>query len=363
MEPFTYEALPGRVIFGVGALARLAEELERLGARRVLMIAGRSERPIAERVQAGLGGRAVGVFGDVRAHVPVATAGAARRAAQELHADCLVCLGGGSATGLAKAVALASGLPICAVPTTYAGSEVTPVYGTTSGEGKQTGRDLRVLPKVVIYDPALTVSLPPSVTGPSGMNAIAHCVEALYAEAANPVTSLCAEEGIRVLARSLPPLVQAPGDLDARSDALYGAYLAGSALAVAGVAIHHRICHVLGGSFGLPHGDLNAVVLPHAVAFNAPAAPAAIGRIARALGVDEPAGGLFDLAVRLQAPTSLQYLGLARGDLDKAIPMIVRRPPPNPRPVDEPGIRALLEDAYLGRRPGPLAGSAGGCGP
>ena len=205
-------------------------------------------------------------------------------------------VGGGSTTGFGKVVALEPGLPLIAIPTTYAGSEMTPIYGITSDGQKRTANDIRVLPRTVLYDPALTTSLPAFVTGPSGLNAMAHCIEALYAKDANPITSLMSVEGIGALARGIPASVERPTDLDARSEALYGAYLAGAALGVVGMAVHHRICHVLGGTFGLAHGDVNAVVLPYAVRYNQPAAPDAMIRVAAALGVSDPATGIFDFA-------------------------------------------------------------------
>jgi maleylacetate reductase len=271
-----------------------------------------------------------------------------------MDADCAVTIGGGSTTGFGKVIALRLELPLIAVPTTYAGSEMTPIYGITSGGRKNTWRDLRVLPRIVVYDPALTVSLPPFVTGPSGINAIAHCVEALYGKGANPITSLMAEEGIRALARGIPGAVRDSADLEARSDALYGAYLAGASLAAVGMAVHHRICHVLGGTYGLSHGDVNSVILPHAARFNRDAAPEALDRAARALGVDDAATGLFDFALEVGAPTSLEQLGMREEDIAEASRLTADPPPWNPRPVDAEGIAALLDDAFVGRRP-PLA--------
>jgi maleylacetate reductase len=349
---FAYDALPGRVVFGAGSVARLGEELDRLGARRVLAVAGR--RAIDGLVER-LGGRWAGSCTEVRQHVPVEAAAKAVAAARELDADCLVAMGGGSAIGLAKAVALEHQAPIVAVPTTYSGSEVTPIYGLTGPDGKRTGRDLRVLPRVVVYDPALTTGLPPQVTGPSGMNALAHCVEALYAPGANPVTSLLAEEGARALARGLPAAVRDPADLAARSDALLGAWLAGASLAVAGVGIHHQLCHLLGGAYRLPHAELHAVVLPHAVRFVAPAARPQLARLAAGLGVEvgDVAGGLWDLARRLGTPAGLAELGLAETELDRAAELAVARVVQTPRRAGVAELRALLDDAWRGRRPPP----------
>ena len=347
---FAYDALPGRVVFGVGAVEQLGEEVDRLGGRRVLAIAGkRAIDGLLER----LGPRVAASFTDVQQHVPVEAAARAVAAAAEADADCLVAMGGGSATGMAKAVALERQAPIVAVPTTYAGSEVTPIYGLTGPEGKRTGRDLRVLPKVVVYDPALTTGLPPEVTGPSGMNALAHCVEATYAPGANPVTSLLAEEGARALARGLPVAVSDPANLAARSDALLGAWLAGAAMAAAGVGIHHQLCHLLGGAYRLPHAELHAVVLPHAVAFVAPAARPQLARLAGALGVEEVPGGVWDMGRRLGTPASLAELGLPETELDRAATQAVARVVQAPRRAGVSELRALLGAAWQGRRPPP----------
>jgi maleylacetate reductase len=354
MRSFTYDALPGRVVFGLGSVEGVPDEVERLGASRVLMLHDVSVKDVADDLGERLGSRLAGAFTDIQQHVPEEAVEAAGRAARDVDADCAVTIGGGSTTGFGKVVALRLELPLIAVPTTYAGSEMTPIYGITSGGRKNTWRDLRVLPKIVVYDPALTVSLPPFVTGPSGINAIAHCVEALYGKGANPITSLMAEEGLRALARGIPRAVREPADLEARSDALYGAYLAGASLAAVGMAVHHRICHVLGGTFGLSHGDVNSVILPHAARFNQEAAPEALDRAARALGVNDAATGLFDFALEVGAPTSLKQLGMREQDLAEAARLSADPPPWNPRPVDAEGIAALLKDAFVGRRP-PLA--------
>ena len=347
---FVYDALPGRVVFGVGSVEHLGGEVDRLGAGRVLAIAGkRAIDGLVER----LGGRWAASFTDVQQHIPVEAAARAVAAASEAGADCLVAMGGGSATGMAKAVALEREVPIVAVPTTYAGSEVTPIYGLTGPEGKRTGRDPRVLPRTVVYDPALTTGLPAEVTGPSGMNALAHCVEALYAPGANPVTSLLATEGARALHRGLPGAVADPGDLAARSDALLGAWLAGTALAAAGIGIHHQLCHLLGGAYRLPHAELHAVVLPHAVHFVTPAARPQLARLAGGLGVDDVAGGIWDLGRRLGTPASLAELGLAEAELDRAAAQAVARVVQTPRRAGVSELRAVLEAAWQGRRPPP----------
>lgn len=351
MRSFVYESLPGRVVFGAGTLARLAEEIDRLGSKRALLIADPAHKLLADGLAENLGVRFADVFTDVQQHVPAEGAMAAREAAARSGADCIVTIGGGSTTGYGKAIALETDLITIAVPTTYAGSEMTPIYGLTADGRKQTGRSVKVLPRTVIYDPSLTTSLPPAVTGPSGMNALAHCVEALYGREANPITSAIAEEGIRALAKGIPTSVRRPDDMEARSEALYGAYLAGAALAVVGMAIHHRICHVLGGTYGLGHGDVNAVILPHAVAFNRQAAPEAMARIARALGVEDAAAGLHDFATEIGAPTSLAQLGMAEEQLTEAARLIAESSPWSPRPVRVEDVTALLDDAFRGSRP------------
>ncbi|MEQ9813824.1 MAG: maleylacetate reductase [Azospirillaceae bacterium] len=353
MHAFTYDGLPARVVFGLGAIDRLPGEVERLGAARALVLSTPEQRETAEDVASRLGGRAAGVFDQARMHVPVAVAQAAREEARRLGADACVAVGGGSTIGLGKAIALEFGLPVIAVPTTYAGSEMTPIWGLTEDGIKKTGRDARVLPKAVVYDPALTVSLPAGVSAASGMNAIAHCVEALYAEDRNPIISMIAEEGIRALGRSLPGVVRDPADLEARSDAFYGSWLAGTALGAVGMALHHKLCHTLGGSFDLPHAETHTIVIPHATAFNRAAAPEAMARIAAALGAVDAAEGLYDLAVALGAPTRLADLGMAEADLDRAAEIATRNPYYNPRPIDREGIRSLLDDAWHGRRPAP----------
>ena len=354
VRAFVYEALPGRVVFGVGAFMRAVEELDRLDAQRVLLIADRSGQAWADDLAAQLRGRLAGRIDDVRVHVPVENAEAARALALETLSDSVVTIGGGSATGLGKAVALELTVRFLAIPTTYAGSEMTPIWGMTAGARKTTGRDPRVQPQTVLYDPQLTLSLPPEIAGPSGMNAMAHCAEALYGEGANPITTVMAEEGLRVLARGLPLVVRSPDDLEARSDVLGGAYLAGAAFAAAGGGIHHKICHVLGGAYDLPHAEMHTVILPHALAFKAVAIPAAIERMARALGCDNVPGAIFDLAVAIGARTSLAEIGMSEANIPEATRLIVEAVPQHDPPVSESSVRGLLERAYRGSRPSQL---------
>lgn len=358
MTPFVHEVHAARVVFGAGAMARVAGEVERLGRRHALVVATGSAKEVGQQLAADLGDRCAGMLTEVRQHVPEELAGVARSAARTALADAVVAVGGGSAIGLAKAVAVdgpVDAVPVVAVPTTYSGSECTPIYGIT-GTHKRTGRDPRAQPRVVVYDPELTLGLPPDLTAASGFNALAHCVEALYAPGTNPVVALLAEEGVRVLARALPAAVADPGDLAARSRALYGAHLAGTALASADMALHHKLCHVLGGTFGLAHAATNVVVLPHVAAYNGPAAPAALAAVSAALGgpaePGEAGGRLHDLARRLGAPTSLAALGMPAARLDEAADLVLAAVgDANPRPVDRAGARELLAAAHEGRRP------------
>jgi len=353
MKPFTYTGLPSRVVFGAGSIAQIPAELDRLGAKRALVLSTPEQAAGARRVAESLGARAAGLYDRAAMHVPIETAEEARRRAAELGADCCVTVGGGSTTGLGKAIALTSDLPILAVPTTYAGSEMTTIYGLTEGGMKRTGRDVRVLPKTVLYDPELTVSLPPAASAASGMNAIAHCVEALYAHDGNPINALIAEEGIRALARALPAVVRAPDDLAARADALYGAWLAGVSLASVGMALHHKLCHVLGGTFNLPHAETHSIVLPHAARYNRDAATEAMARVARALGADDAPTALYDLEAKLGLKLKLAEIGLKEADLERAAKIAAEAPYPNPAPVEVGAVLALLRDAFEGRRPAP----------
>ncbi len=347
MSPFIFNGLPYRVVFGAGSLDTLNEELTRLGARRALVLSTPEQRADAARIA----DRCAGVFDKAVMHVPIEIAREARMLAATLGADCAVTIGGGSTTGLGKAIALESSLPVISIPTTYAGSEVTPIWGITEGGLKKTGKDPRVLPKVVIYDPLLTLSLPAKLSATSGMNAIAHAIEALYAQEVNPITTLIAEEGVRAMVQGLPQVVNDPSNIEGRANCLYGAWLCGTVLGTVGMALHHKLCHTLGGTWNLPHAETHTIVLPHATAFNAVAAPEAMKRAARALGATSAAQGLFDLATSLGATMALRDIGMKEAELDRAADLATQSPYWNPRPIERNGIRKLLDDAYFGRRP------------
>lgn len=351
LQSFIYNGQIPRVVFGAGSLRQLEHEIDQLGAKRALVLCTPEQRASAELVAGIIGLRCAGIFDGAVMHVPIETARKARDVARELEADCAIAIGGGSTTGLGKAIALESALPILAIPTTYAGSEMTPIYGITEAGIKKTGRDARVLPRTVIYDPELTVSLPAALSVTSGINAIAHAAEGLYAEDANPIMSMLAEEGIRALARGLPKILADPHDIAARSECLYGAWLCGAVLGNVGMGLHHKLCHTLGGSYNLPHAETHTIVLPHALSYNAPAAPEAMHCIARALGASIAAQGMFDLATSLGAPTALKDIGMLEGELDACADIASRNAYANPRAIRKEAIRNLLEDAYHGNRP------------
>ncbi len=351
MNAFIYQSNPSRVVFGAGALQHLAREIEALGARRALILSTPEQAASARHVAELLGDRAVGIFAKAVMHVPIESAREARDEAKRLGADCAVAIGGGSTTGLGKAIALESGLPILAIPTTYAGSEMTSIYGITEAGLKKTGRDARVLPRTVIYDPELTLTLPLGMTVTSGLNAIAHAAEGLYAHDGNPIMSMMAEEGIRATAAAMPRLAIDTKDVAARADMLYGAWLCGTVLGAVSMGLHHKLCHTLGGSFNLPHAEVHTVILPHALAYNAAHAPEAMQRVARGLGSASAAAGVFDLAHRHHAPTALKDIGMPADGLDHAADIAVQNQYPNPRPLERAAIRELLQRAFDGTRP------------
>ena len=359
---FRYESLPMRVRFGRGTVTQLGDELRELGLRRAAILCTAAEGELARGIASDLGAAAATVLAGAVMHVPDAAVEAALAEVDRCGADSLLPVGGGSAVGLAKAVALQTGLPIVAIPTTYAGSEMTPIWGRTSAGLKQTGRDPRVLPRSVIYDPDLTLTLPVRISGVSGMNAIAPAVEALYAPDATPIVTLMAIEGIRALAKALPAVAVEPTDPDARTEAMYGAWLCGACLGNVTMSLHHKLCHALGGAFDLPHAETHAVMLAYVVAYNAPAVQGPMSTLAAALEADDPASALWRLGQALGAPASLAALGVAESDLDVVARLAVASPYANPTPVTEAGVRELLLAALDGGEPGSsrLSGSKSG---
>jgi alcohol dehydrogenase class IV len=351
MRPFVHEQPHLRVVFGDGKLASLPEEADRLGLKRLLVLSTPEQQEAGETAVKLLGARAAGLYAQARMHVPIEVAQIARVEAKRVNADGTVAIGGGTTTGLAKAIALELDLPSIAVPTTYAGSEMTSIYGLTEGGEKKTGRSEKVRPRAVIYDPTLTYSMPARLSATSGMNALAHCVESLYAADTTPIIQLYAADSIRAFARSLPVILREPGNAAARADAHYAAWLAGIALDRTQMGLHHKLCHTLGGSFDLPHAEVHTVILPHATAYNRAAAPEAMRLIAAALGAEDAAQGLYDLAKRLGAPMSLAEIGMKEQNLDRAADLASKVPYLNPRAVERAPLRQLLDDAYRGKRP------------
>lgn len=352
---FIHDALPQRVILHAGAAReRLRDELDRLHVTHPMLIASERERELADRV---VGDVPIALtWHEVRQHVPLENAERARKAASEAGVDVLVSVGGGSTTGLAKAIALTSGLPIIAVPTTYAGSEATRMWGLTSGRTKDTGVDDAVLPTSIIYDGELTTSLPADLTVASGFNGLAHCVDSMWAPNTDPIAQAFALEGIRALSEGLPQVVMRPEDVDARDKCLYGAYLSAVSFATAGSGLHHKICHVLGGTFDLPHADTHAIVLPHVLALNAPSVPQIAGRLAQAFGaqnVSDPVAAVkaafAALQERTNAPRALRDIGMPFDGLSEAAERILgAAPESNPTPVTRANVTELLEAAWAG---------------
>jgi maleylacetate reductase len=348
---FDHVTLGQRVRFGAGrATEAVRDEVEQVGGSRVMVIAATSEAELADRVSEGL---PVALRWDrVTQHVPVELAEEARAAAASARVDLLVCVGGGSTTGLAKAIALTSGLPIIAVPTTYAGSEATNVWGLTEAERKTTGVDDRVLPVAVVYDPELTLSLPVELSVASGFNGIAHCVDSMWAPRADPINRALAIEGTRAIAVGLRAIVEDPQDADGRAQALYGAYLSAVAFASAGSGMHHKICHVLGGAFDLPHAAMHTIVLPYVTAYNAPSAPDSSARIGEALGAADALSGLESLRDATGAPRALRDLGMPENGIPLATELALAAiPESNPRVVTASSLNRLLRAAWAGEAP------------
>lgn len=348
MRPsFIYQPGAARIVFGSGTLSVLGEELERLGVNSALVLTTAAQRADGLRLVERAGGRGTGVFAGAAMHTPVEVTARAMEERSAANADGLVSLGGGSTIGLGKALSIRTGLPHLAIPTTYAGSEVTPILGETENGLKSTRSDPAILPRTVIYDVDLTLTLPPALSATSGLNSIAHAVEALYARDRNPIVSMMAAEAVAKLAVALPAIAANPGDRDARGDALYGAWLGGTCLGSVGMALHHKLCHTLGGSFDLPHAETHAVILPYALAFNAAAAPDAIDALRPTLG-ERPASALQRLGQRIGAPRSLEALGMPEAGIERAADLAMANPYWNPRPLDRTAVRDLIARAWAG---------------
>lgn len=348
--PFLYNTNPARILFGQGALASVADEIRGQGCRHALVLSTPFQRTEAEALAGKLGGLSAGIFAEAAMHTPVSVTEKAMSAYEAAEADCIVALGGGSTIGLGKAIAYRNDAPQIVIATTYAGSEVTSILGQTEDGIKTTIRGARILPEVVIYDPHLTLDLPVRMSVTSGLNAMAHAVEAVYAQDRNPISSMMAIEGVRALRDALPLIVADPRNAEARGNALYGAWLCGTVLGSVGMALHHKLCHTLGGSFDLPHAETHAIVLPHTASYNAKAAAEAMQPLANLFG-GSIGGGLYDFAKSIGAPLGLRDLGLQQAQLDSAADLAVKNPYWNPRPVERDSVRALLQRAWEGARP------------
>ena len=349
---FVHETLGQRVRFATEEAADgVAKEMQEIGAQRVMVVVSPNRAQLARRVTSDV--PVALVHDEVVMHVPVPVAERAREAASDKDIDALVCIGGGSATGLAKAIALTSDLPIVAVPTTYSGSEATPVWGLTDEGRKTTGTDHRVLPRSVVYDASLTLSLPVDVSVASGLNALAHCVDSMWAPQADPINMALALEGARALNAALPMIVMDPRALPGREQALYGAYLSAVSFASAGSGLHHKICHVLGGRYNLPHAPTHAIVLPYVLALNGPHAPEAERRLAEAFGTQSALEGLQGLRADLHAPRALRDYGFDESMIrDAAAAIMPAVPDSNPVVVTSPDLERLLRQAWKGADPG-----------
>lgn len=350
MDTFVYNSSPQRVIFGHGTIHKLSEELSRLSASRPLLLSTPEQTQQVEKLSDILKGQIAGVFSQAQMHTPTdVTQRACELAAS---ADAVVSIGGGSTIGLGKAISIRTGLPHIAIPTTYAGSEVTPILGETSDGRKETRSDIKILPATVIYDVDLSLTLPIGLTATSGVNAMAHAVEALYAENTNPIVNLLAIEGIKSLATALPEIVGNPESppKSARATALYGAWLCGTCLGNVGMSLHHKLCHALGGSFNLPHAQTHTVILPHALSYNAPEIPEVMDTLAKALpgSNGDAVQGLNVLLSGLKVERSLKAFGMREEDIDKATDIALSKPYYNPRKVERTAIRELIRRAWAG---------------
>jgi maleylacetate reductase len=340
-----------RVVFGSGRIRELPSELDRLYLSRVVVICTPRQVATGDTVAALGGQRTHSVYPHAAMHVPMSLATAATEYAITNNIDGVVVVGGGSSVGLGKALALNTGLPVLAIPTTYAGSEMTPIWGITDHGDKTTGRDVRVLPRTVVYDPDLTLTLPASLSISSGLNALAHAAEALYAPDRSPITDMMAGEAASALTAAIPAVASNPRDIAARTELLYGAWLAGACLGATSMSLHHKLCHIIGGTFDLPHAEVHAVVLPHVLAYNLVCSPRAMDVLSRAVAAPDPAHAIYTLNHRIGSATSLQALGMDSGDIDLVVSKATANPYANPRPVSAEAIRVIVSSAFAGSTP------------
>lgn len=350
-RPFVFPGLATRVVFGHGTLAQVPDEVARLGHSRALVLSTPHQKAEAQALADRLGEKAAGVFAGAAMHTPVEVTDEAIAAFTAADADCVVSLGGGSTTGLGKAIAIRTGADQLVIPTTYAGSEMTDILGETAGGEKTTRRDPAIRPEVVVYDVDLTLTLPVGLTVTSALNAIAHAMEGFYAPDRHPITEALSRDAMVAFRDALPALAADPQDKEARAKALYAAWGCSVTLGHVTMALHHKLAHVLGGSFGLPHAETHAVLLPHTTAYNEPAVGGLLNPIAETFGHGSAGAGLWHFAKSVNAPLRLADLGLTEPDLDRAAEIATKNPYANPRPISRDGIRQLLQQAFDGQCP------------
>jgi alcohol dehydrogenase class IV len=353
MNSFEYNANPSRVIFGSGSVTRLPAEIKRLNASRPLLLCTQRGNNYTKELFTLIQAASItvaGIFPNAKPHTPISVTEEATAFLNSTTADCVVSIGGGSVIGLGKAVSIRTGVPHISIPTTYSGSEMTPILGETHQGIKTSRSDPKILPAVVIYDVDFTMTLSPAISSVSGINAIAHAVEGLYAKNANPITSMLALEGTKALAEALPEILRDPKARSPRNQALYGAWLCGTVLGSSSMALHHKLCHTLGGLFALPHAETHTIVLPHALSYNAPVISEQMAKLATVLpgSNGDALNGLEILLEKLQVPRALKDLGMKQDDIDKAVEVVTNNQYPNPRIMEPKWIRELIRRAWAG---------------
>jgi alcohol dehydrogenase class IV len=347
-----FNATPARIVFGPGSSVSVREEVARLDSRRALVVSTPGRGSMAELVSASLGERSVGVLPRAISQVPVELAIEGRNAARQAGADCLVAIGGGASIGLAKAISLELALPIIDIPTTYSGSEMTAFCGITIDGVKIMHESRNMLAHTVIYDPELSLGLSRENSAASALNALAHCIDGIYVTSSSPIHQMAAIEGARAVVDGIREVWRSPSSIRARTELLFGAYLAGAALA-GGFALQHGLAHTLGGSFGLQHGKAHAVALPYVTAYNTRFAQASIAKVESSLGSDNLAGTIHDLLRELGLPVDLRSVGVREEDLERIVRITVETDNGlNPGPVTADSVSAIVRAAFVGARPG-----------
>jgi len=353
MKSFIHNSLPARVIFGNGSIQLLGDEITKLGAKSPLFCCTPGRENESKFLIESLNLVNAKLCPIAEQYIPLPMVKEGRRLAKKHRADCAVSYGGGTAVGLAKAIALEQEIPVISVVTTFSGSETTDLQAILT-DGLRVGyKSEWILPKIIIYDPEAAMGVPVEILIPSGVNAIAHGVESCYSQGATPVNNLIAGEGISAMASALKRISSGEDNSNARGDGLYGAWLCGTSLGSAGVALHHKFAHVLGSTFALEHSMVHTAALPYSVAYTAPGAPEAMKHISAALGSNgtPAATALYELNKEIGAPTSLKEIGMPLEGIEKAARMIAENPYPNPVPVKYDLIFSMIEDAWHGRPP------------